>query len=240
MSQIECRDLALGYNGRSVSEHVSFSVDRGDYLCIVGENGSGKSTLMKAILGLKSPDSGEVIFGDGIRSGDIGYLPQQTENGRDFPASVSEVVLSGYTGRTALRPFFTKKEKANARENMKKMGVETLEKASFSELSGGQRQRVLLARALCAADKILLLDEPVAGLDPAAAADMYSVISRLNSESDITVIMITHDIGAALKYSTAILHMGATPLLFSSPEEYRKSAVFAAEKNASEEEREND
>jgi zinc transport system ATP-binding protein len=229
MSQIICRDLSLSYNGKTVSEGVSFTVEAGDYLCIVGDNGSGKTTLMKAILGLKLPDKGEILFDkeSRVRAGDIGYLPQQTESSKDLPASVYETVLSGFSGKMGLRPFHTKAEREEARKNMERMGVLHLEKKSFSELSGGQRQRILLARALCAASKILLLDEPVSGLDPNAAADMYSVIQDLNKNLGITVIMITHDIEAVVRYSSKVLRMGTVPTFFGSAEEYEHNSFHS-------------
>ena len=232
MSQIICHNVSLSYNGKTVSEGVNFTLEAGDYLCIVGDNGSGKTTLMKAILGLKSPDKGEIIFDkdSAVKAGDIGYLPQQSDNAKDLPAAVCEIVLSGFSGKMGPRPFHTKKEKDEARKNMERMGILHLEKKSFSELSGGQKQRVLLARALCAASKILLLDEPVSGLDPNAAEDMYSVIQELNKKLGITVIMITHDIEAVVKYSSKVLRMGAVPTFFKSAEEYEHDSFHSEDK----------
>ena len=221
MAQLVCDDLALGYEGREIISSLSFSVDEGDYLCIVGENGSGKSTLMKTVLGLHSPMRGKVSYGDGLTPNEIGYLPQQTLVQRDFPASVREIVISGFQGRCGVRPFYNAAEKAAALENMKKMGIEALQRRCYRELSGGQQQRVLLARALCATKKMLLLDEPVSGLDPLVTADMYELISSLNKEG-ITIIMISHDIGAALKYATHVLHIG-DEVFFGKAEEFAKS-----------------
>lgn len=218
MSQIKCTDLSLGYGGRVIIEKLNFEVEQGDYLCIVGENGSGKSTLMKTLLSLQSPLGGKVEFGDGLKATEIGYLPQQTVVQKDFPASVREVVLSGC--RTAGKsPFYGKKEKELAETNMKKMNITDLQKRCYRELSGGQQQRVLLARALCATKKILLLDEPVSGLDPRVTAEMYELIEKLNREEGITVIMISHDISAAVKYASKILHIGSNTF-FGSKEEY--------------------
>ena len=213
MPQLTCQDLCLGYEGKTVVSGLSFSVNAGDYLCVVGENGSGKSTLMKTILRLKAPISGRIFTGDGLELNDIGYLPQQTEAQRDFPASVREVVLSGCLNRRGLRPFYNKAEKRAADENMEKLGITGLARRCFRELSGGQRQRALLARALCAAHKILLMDEPAAGLDPKAALEMYEIIKNLN-DSGATIIMISHDIAASLKYASHILHMGGRSALF--------------------------
>ncbi len=222
MSQLTCRELSLGYEGKEIISNLSFHVNAGDYLCIVGENGSGKSTLMKTILGLRKPMKGEIITGDGLRSREIGYLPQQTVVQKDFPASVKEIVLSGFQGRCGLRPFYTKAEKRVAMENIRKMGIEDLKNRCYRELSGGQQQRVLLARALCATKKMLLLDEPVAGLDPIVTADMYSLIESLNKNEGITIIMISHDISAALKYATHILHI-SDELFFGTHRQFEES-----------------
>ena len=207
MTQLTCSDLALGYEGRAVLSGLSFSVNEGDYLCIVGENGSGKSTLMKTILGLMKPLSGKIEWGEGLRENEIGYLPQQTAVQRDFPATVWEIVLSGCQSRTGRRPFYSKDEKNLARKNMEKMGISGFARRCYRELSGGQQQRVLLARALCATQKILLLDEPVTGLDPKVTAEMYELIAGLNREG-VTVIMISHDITAAVQSASHILHVG--------------------------------
>ncbi|MBQ7536478.1 MAG: ATP-binding cassette domain-containing protein, partial [Stomatobaculum sp.] len=190
----------------------------GDYLCIVGENGSGKTTLMKTLLRLRTPMGGKIIMGDGVKENEIGYLPQQSEMQKDFPASVTEIVLSGCQGRCGLRPFYNQEEKKLAADAMEKMGITALSKRCYRELSGGQQQRVLLARALCAAQKILLLDEPVSGLDPVVTADMYDLIRRLN-RSGITIIMISHDIRAALKDASHILHIGGT-VFFGTKDAY--------------------
>ncbi|MGP1348282.1 MAG: metal ABC transporter ATP-binding protein [Stomatobaculum sp.] len=223
MAQITCRDLSLGYDANAILEHLSFEVNAGDYLCIVGENGSGKTTLMKTLLNLQPPLKGTVQIGDGLMPNEIGYLPQQTVVQRDFPASVREIVLSGCQGRTGLRPFYNRAEKQLARQNMERMGIGDMAERCYRELSGGQQQRVLLARALCATRKILLLDEPVSGLDPKVTAEMYSLIRQLNQEG-ITIIMISHDIGAAVRCADHILHIGKD-LFFGTTEEYRSSRL---------------
>lgn len=227
MPQIICRDLTLGYDKRIVSSNISFSVSEGDYLCIVGDNGSGKTTLMKAILGLVSPMGGEIVRDESARGASIGYLPQLTELQRDFPASVEEVTLSGCIGRKGFLPIYSKADRKRAICNLERLGIGDLIKLPYSELSGGQQQRVLLARALCAADRMLMLDEPVAGLDSTATADMYKIIESLNREDKMTVIMISHDIGSAMRYATHILHLGHTPLFFGTKEEYLRSDVYA-------------
>ncbi len=226
MALLSCRDLSLGYEGKAILEHIDFEVHAGDYLCIVGENGSGKSTLMKTILGLIHPLKGKVQTGDGLRQNEIGYLPQQTVVQRDFPASVYEIVLSGCQGRQGFRPFYSKADKELAWENIRRMEIEKLAKRCYRELSGGQQQRVLLARALCATRKLLLLDEPVAGLDPKVTAEMYQLISDLNRKDGITVVMISHDLEAALRYATHILHIGAR-IYSGTVEDYLKSETGA-------------
>ena len=222
MAQLLCRDLTLGYDQKSILEHLNFEVNAGDYLCIVGENGSGKSTLMKTILGLP-PLAGTVERGDGLRANEIGYLPQQTLVQRDFPASVEEIVLSGRQGRTGFWPFYRKADRESAEKNMERMGITAFRKRCYRELSGGQQQRVLLARALCATEKMLLLDEPVSGLDPKVTADMYQLIQGLNEEG-ITIIMISHDIAAAVQYASHILHIGKK-VFFGTREEYQHSRL---------------
>ena len=209
MAQLTCEHLWLGYEGKPVIEDLSFSVQAGEYLCIVGANGSGKTTLMRTVLGLQKPLRGAVRFGDGLRAGGIGYLPQRTPVQMDFPATVREVVLSGCQARLKLRPFYTRADKLLAAQNMEKMGVSALSKRCFRELSGGQQQRVLLARALCAARELLFLDEPVSGLDPDATADMYGLIRSLNREG-VTIIMISHDLAAAERDASHILSVGET------------------------------
>ncbi len=223
MAFITVTDLSLGYETQVVARGLNFSVSKGDYLCIVGENGSGKTTLMKTLLHLNKPISGMIETGDGLKEKEIGYLPQQTIVQKDFPASVREIVLSGCQGRCGMRPFYSKEERALVNKNMERMGIKDLASRCYRDLSGGQQQRVLLARALCATRKVLLLDEPVAGLDPVVTAQMYSLIDGLNKDG-ITIIMISHDISAAVKYASHILHIGDR-LFFGSKEEYLKSEI---------------
>jgi len=220
MALITCTELTLGYEGNIIVKGLNFAVNQGDYLCIVGENGSGKSTLMKTLLGLKEPMSGILAFGDGLLKNEIGYLPQQSGAQRDFPASVYEVVISGCLNKRGLRPFYSAEDKARARSNMERLGITHLSDRCYRELSGGQQQRVLLARALCATSKLLLLDEPVSGLDPKVTADMYELIQSLNRNEGITVIMISHDISAALTYASHILHVSHTPRFFGKTADY--------------------
>ena len=217
MAELSVENLTLGYEGRAVVEGLSFTVEKGDYLYILGENGSGKSTLIKALLGLHPAMAGHIRRGDGLADG-IGYLPQQTDVQRDFPASVLEIVRSGFAGRRGLRPFYTKTEKAEAARNMERLGIAHLARRCYRELSGGQQQRVLLARALCAAGKMLLLDEPVAGLDPAAAEEMYGLVDSLNREGT-TILMVSHDLPAAKKYARHILRIGE-PLFWATKADY--------------------
>ena len=221
MALLTAQDLSLGYDSRVIVRGLSFRVDAGDYLCIVGENGSGKSTLMKTLLGLQPPLGGSIETGDGLMQNEIGYLPQQTVVQRDFPASVREIVLSGCQGRCGMRPFYSAGDRRLAAENMARMGISELANRCYRELSGGQQQRVLLARALCATRKLLLLDEPVSGLDPKVTAEMYELIASLNREG-VTVIMISHDIAAALRYASHILHIGAA-VFFGTKADYLQS-----------------
>ena len=223
MVQLCCRDLAVGYDGNEILRGLNFEVNAGDYLCIVGENGSGKTTLMKTILGLLSPMGGTIETGDGLRQSEIGYLPQQTLVQRDFPATVWEIVLSGCQGGCGLRPFYNRAEKDRARENIERMGVAALTRRCYRELSGGQQQRVLLARALCATKKMLLLDEPVTGLDAWVTGELYELIARLNAEG-ITVLMISHDLNAALTYASHVLYVGEK-LFFGTRDAFAASEV---------------
>ncbi|HHY52894.1 MAG TPA: metal ABC transporter ATP-binding protein [Clostridiales bacterium] len=220
MALITCREAALGYDNGVVVSGLNFSVEAGDYLCVVGENGSGKSTLIKGLLRLKTPVSGEIVMGDGLRPNEIGYLPQQSAAQKDFPASVFEVVLSGRQSKGGFRPFYSKKDKAVAMENMEKLGIAHLKNYCYRELSGGQQQKALLARALCATEKLLLLDEPVAGLDPLATREMYEMIRQLNQNQKLTVIMVSHDIRSAVEYADHILHLGNQQLFFGATGDY--------------------
>ena len=225
MSQLNCNNVSLGYDGNVIVSNLSFHVECGNYLCVIGENGTGKSTLIRTLLKLKAPMSGDITLGDGLREREIGYLPQQTMVQRDFPASVEEIVLSGCLNKCGLRPFYNRAEKQLARDNMEKLGILHLSKRCYRELSGGQQQRVLLARALCATTKLLVLDEPVSGLDPKAQAEMYELIHKLNVEDKITIIMVSHDLSAALKYATHILHVSREPLYFGTKEGYLTSGI---------------
>lgn len=222
MALISCRELSMRYESGLAVERVSFDVEAGDYLCIVGENGSGKSTLLKGLLGLMQPCSGAIAYGDGLCSRMIGYLPQQTMVQRDFPASVYEVVLSGCLNRRGLRPFYSAKERKIADENLERLSMQAYKKKSYRALSGGQQQRVLLARALCATEKLLLLDEPVTGLDPLVTAELYALMKQLNREG-VTIIMVSHDINCSVQHAGKILHMDTSVLFCGSSQDYLKS-----------------
>lgn len=224
MALIELKNVTMSYEGGKVINELSFSVNKGDYLCIVGENGSGKTTLIKGLLRLKKLDSGEIRFGDGLKKSEIGYLPQQTDMQKDFPASVKEVVLSGRIRQKGFKPFFTSNDKKAAADAMTKLEIEDLAGRCYHELSGGQQQRVLLARAICASEKLLILDEPVSGLDASAAEEMYAVIDKLNKEG-ITIIMISHDIKKVLTSAGYILHIGNhRDLFYGKSTDYKKYA----------------
>ncbi|RGX54194.1 MULTISPECIES: metal ABC transporter ATP-binding protein [Anaerotruncus] len=224
MTLISCKNVSMRYENQLAVENVSFDIEEGDYVCIVGENGSGKSTLLKGLLGLMQPSAGTITFGGGLTRDRIGYLPQQTVVQRDFPASVREVVLSGCLNRRGLRPFYSEKERRIAAQNIERLGIGGLSRKSYRDLSGGQQQRVLLARALCATEKLLLLDEPVTGLDPVVTADMYTLLRALNQDG-VTVIMVSHDINCSVHNAGKILHMDTTVRFYGSSAEYLKSDI---------------
>ncbi len=226
MSYINVKDLCVGYESKTVASGINFAVNPGDYLCILGENGGGKSTLMKTLLGLLSPISGSIEFGDGLKSYETGYLPQSSQIQKDFPASVREIVLSGTLCTIKGGFFYKKKQQEIAAYNMKRMDVYNLRRKSFANLSGGQQQRVLLARTLCAAKKLILLDEPVTGLDPKVTLDFYDVIKSLNEEG-ISIIMISHDLKASMKYASHILHLNKKQLFFGTKSEYENSHIYS-------------
>lgn len=220
---IVCRDVSLGYEGQSVLTHLDLTIRAGDYLCIVGDNGSGKSTLLRGLLGLLPPQSGQILRSPELQQGAIGYLPQQTKAQRDFPATVYEVVLSGCLNRKGFRFFYSSAQKSQALMNMGKLGILELKDKCYRDLSGGQQQRALLARALCAAGRLLILDEPVTGLDPAAAQDLYKLLSYLNRKEGMAVVMVTHDLKAALKGARRVLHIGHDSVFLGTAEEYLAS-----------------
>ena len=227
MSLLQCENMTFAYEGKKVLSEINFSVERGDYLCIVGKNGAGKTTLMKGILGLKPPAQGRIITGDGLEAGHIGYLPQQTEVSRDFPASVFEVVLSGRLNSIGWRPYYRKADKEIARRQMELLKIDNLQMNSYRELSGGQQQRVLLARALCAGQELLVLDEPVAGLDPDMTTDLYRIILRLNREEKKTIIMVSHDLSGVISYASHILLVDKTQLFFGTKTDYVNSSYYS-------------
>lgn len=221
---IQCKNITCTYGNFVAVENVSFAINHGDYLCVVGANGSGKSTLVKTILGLNKNYTGQIITNTTQKG--IGYLPQQRQVQKDFPASVYEVVLSGCLNKKRFFHFYTKNDKDCALLNMEKLSITNLKNLSFRDLSGGQQQRVLLARALCAADNLLVLDEPVTGLDPTVTDELYSIIKKLNSQDHLAIIMVSHDIHRAIQNSSHILHMSKTALFFGTSEEYQKTDLF--------------
>jgi zinc transport system ATP-binding protein len=227
MALITCQDASFAYEGNVAISGLDFEVHSGDYLCIVGENGSGKSTLIKGLLRLKTPVEGSIQTGDGLKANEIGYLPQQTAAQKDFPASAYEVILSGRLSQRGILPFYSKTDKAAVEENIERLGIGNLRNRCYRELSGGQQQRVLLARALCATKKVLLLDEPVAGLDPVVTQELYREIERINRVERLTIIMVSHDIGSAVKYASHILHLQGKQAFFGTSAEYAVSEVGA-------------
>ena len=202
---LKCRQLTLGYGNKDVVRDLDYDVNAGDYLCIVGRNGSGKTTFLRGLAGLLSPRSGSVELCDGLKRNQIGFLPQITVVQKDFPATVEEIVLSAFQGKKFFLPFYGRAQRERAMESMALTRTESLAKSCFRELSGGQKQRVLLARALCAAERLLLLDEPVTGLDPESADSMYRIFADLHREKNMTIVMVTHDIEAAEKEASRVL-----------------------------------
>ncbi len=227
MSLISFENITLGYEGKPVIEGLNFVVNKGDYVCVLGQNGSGKSTMMKALLGFLTPMSGKIV--KNIRKNAIGYLPQQQPSQADFPASVKEVVLSGCQGKRIFAPFYTKADKALAARNMELMNITHLASHSFKELSGGQKQRVLLARSLCAAEDLILLDEPAAGLDPSVTAELYELVKQINRQG-MTVIMISHDLAQSMNSASHILHLGRTMLYYGPVSEYQREDILRKER----------
>lgn len=224
MYQLKCENLSVGYEKDCIVKNCSFEIEKGDYICIIGENGVGKSTLMKGILGLVPLQGGEILFGEGVTKRNIGYLPQQNGVQTDFPASVYEVVLSGCINKIGYSPFYKKEHKLSAKENMRRLDILDLKNQPFGTLSGGQQQRVLLARALCATDKLIFLDEPVSGLDPRVTAEFYALLSKCNRTMNISIVMISHDIQNALKFANKVLVIREADYLFTTVDNYRESA----------------
>ena len=221
---IKGQNVSFGYDGHIIVKDLNFSVDCGDFICVVGENGSGKTTLLKGLLRLITPIEGTLSFSNELNHTGTGYLSQEAVAKKDFPAGVFEIVLSGNIGKMKLRPFYTKTEKNNAEENLHWLGISELKNRCFRELSGGQQRRVLLARSLCAAEKLLVLDEPFAGLDPLISADLYNLLRKINREMGITIIIVSHDIEAT-NYATKVMHLQKRLLFFGSTEDYHNSEI---------------
>lgn len=223
MSLIKCNNIEFKYDNKEILKNISFEVNKGDYLCIIGENGSGKSTLLNIISGVLKPNFGTVVLGDELSKREIGYLPQQAEIHENFPASVYEVVISGCVNKLRLKPFYTRKEKQIANYNMNLLEISDIKNKCFHELSGGQKQRVLLARTLCSAENIILLDEPVSGLDPVITESFYNIINHLNSEHGTTIVMVSHDITNSLKYASHIIYLGKDLFYYGSKSDFLSS-----------------
>lgn len=220
---IVCEHVDFGYENHDAVVDLNLEICPGDYLCVVGENGSGKSTFIKGLLGLLKPTGGTLYVSEELRRGGIGYLPQQTAAQKDFPATVYEVVLSGTLSRRGNRPFYSGAEKRIAISNMERLGIAGLRGKCYRELSGGQQQRALIARALCATDRMLILDEPITGLDPAAIQEFYQLTRRLNRDENITIVMVSHDIRNVINHADHILHMQQKVLFYGTAEEYMGS-----------------
>lgn len=225
MELFVCEQASFGYDGKAVVEDLNFSIQEHEYLCIIGENGAGKSTLVKGLLGLLPPMSGKVSYQNGLKANEIGYLPQQSTLQDEFPASVMEVTLSGCLNQKKHHFRYTRKEKKMAMVQLKRMDMLKLRKKSYKECSGGQKQRVLLARALCASDKVLLLDEPTKGLDPVATKMFYDRIEDIYENMQMTIIMVSHDVQVALKYATKILYVQQNHMFYGSKEQFMNSAI---------------
>lgn len=225
---LTCENITVKFGSRTVLEKLSFCVEPGDYLSVIGKNGSGKSTLIRCLLKLCPVTEGAVRTAEDFQRRDIGYLPQQSGIQKDFPATVEEVVCSGCLGHHRIFPFYTRADKEEAEKNMHRLGICELRRRSYRTLSGGQQQRVLLARALCATQKMLLLDEPVTGLDPGVSAEFYDIIRELNQQDSIAVIMVSHDIANGLKDAKHILYLDENTQYYAGAEEFRHSEIYAA------------
>lgn len=236
---LRCENIAVGFDGKAVVENVNFELCEGDLLCIVGENGTGKTTLMNAVLGLVPLMNGTIQMCE-LKKGEIGYLPQRINKHQSFPASVKEVVLSGFVGKSFLFPFYTKDQKCRADDSMRMLQIERIKNKPFVELSGGLQQRTLLARAFCAAKKLVIFDEPVASLDPIATADFYKLLSHLNKDHGLSVMMVSHDIEEAVKYSNKILHLNHSKSFFGSTDDYVNSEIYRRFIEAKKEDKEDD
>lgn len=223
---IKAQNICMNYGAVVAVNNVSFEVEKGDYLVIVGQNGTGKTTLLKGLLGLLPLSSGRVEFDRDSRKS-LGYLPQHTDVESDFPASAEEIVLSGRLNRHGIFAFYNKEDKLAVKKSMERLGIYEIRKKSFKELSGGQQQRILIARALCAATGILAADEPTAGLDTLITAEFYGILDELNKEG-LTVITVSHDINLALKSGNKILHLADGGYFFGTKEDYLKSEYSRA------------
>jgi zinc transport system ATP-binding protein len=223
MKIFECKKLSIGYGNKVVCKNINFEVRKGQYICVIGENGSGKSTLLKTILGLNKTVSGKIVFDKEFPSNSIGYLPQQSDMQKDFPATVKEVIMSGFVGAMGFRPFYKREEKAKAEKIMEELEIKDLAKKSYKELSGGQQQRVLLARALCATNELLVMDEPVTGLDSKAIRKFYALIKKLNKENGLTIIMVSHNIDKVIDYASDIIYLSTEKAFVGTKEEFLTS-----------------
>lgn len=188
---LEVKNLKVSYNSHTAIENVSFKINQGEYIALVGENGSGKSTLIKAIMGLKKEDEGEVKFD--LDLSEVSYLAQTDLKGIDFPATSKEIIMTGCQKRGKL-PFYTKQDKENFKQVVQELKIEDLINKRIGDLSGGQKQRVLLARSLIRNPKMIILDEPQTGLDVNITKELYKILEKLNKEKNVTIMMATHDL----------------------------------------------
>ncbi len=219
---IIAKNVSISYGSNKVINSANFVIDEEDFVCVVGANGSGKSTLIKAILGLIKPDSGKIIFENNNKRKSIGFLPQDTKTDMIFPATVIEIVLSGTLGQLGMKAFYRKENKDRAEKSLRRLNILGLKNSSFSSLSGGQKQKVLLARALAATSKILILDEPSNNLDYKSRKEFYNELKELN-KSGLTIIMITHDLDAEDLIGNKIINIKESKVECYSTSDYLES-----------------
>lgn len=228
---IKLENLTIGYDNQIILKDVNLSINEGEYVCILGANGSGKSTLLKTVLGLIKPLTGKIIID---KKTSIGYVPQAKMLQQDFPATVNEIVMSGCLKKMKWRPFYTKKERDLANKNMKLLQISSLKNKSFSELSGGQQQRALIARALCATNKVLFLDEPFTALDGYGALKLYGILKKLNRDEHVTIVVISHDVDTILRYANHVIHVDETIVFDGTKEDYLESSFMKEYKGGNE------
>lgn len=216
MNLIKVTDLSviykIGYKTMFALKNISFDVNSGEYICIIGDNGAGKTTLIKSLLSLNDISSGKIEIN--CKRNEISYLPQNSSIPLDFPATVEEIVLTGTQDDKIKAFFYGVNQKKMANSAMEKARITNLAKRRFGELSGGQQQRVLFARAIAKNPKVLILDEPCTGLDSSTCKDFYKLLDDVNSIERVTIIMVLHDLSAVKKYASKIIALNDNKLAF--------------------------